>query len=107
MTADLTRRLSSLDVLDEGERARLDGWGNRAVLTPPAPRRVAVPVVIAAQVARTPQAVALTCGGRCLTSASWRRPRTGWRICWWLMVWDRGRRLHRLVAMTAEVGDRS
>ena len=34
MTADPARRLSSVDVLDEGERARLDGWGNRAVLSP-------------------------------------------------------------------------
>ena len=33
MTADPTRRLSSMDVLDAGEHARLDGWGNRAVLT--------------------------------------------------------------------------
>ena len=33
MTADPTRRLSSIDVLDEPEHARLDGWGNRAVLT--------------------------------------------------------------------------
>ena len=39
MTADPTRRLSSVDVLDEAERARLDGFGNRAVLTGPGPRR--------------------------------------------------------------------
>ena len=36
MTADPARRLSSVDVLDAGEHARLDGWGNRAVLTQPA-----------------------------------------------------------------------
>ena len=36
MTADPARRLSSMDVLDAGEHARLDGWGNRAVLTQPA-----------------------------------------------------------------------
>ena len=36
MTADPARRLSSIDLLDEGEHARLDGWGNRAVLTQPA-----------------------------------------------------------------------
>ena len=36
MTADPARRLSSVDVLDAGEHARLDGWGNRAVLTRPA-----------------------------------------------------------------------
>ena len=33
MTADPTRRLSSMDVLDEAEHARLDEIGNRAVLT--------------------------------------------------------------------------
>ena len=36
MTADPTRRLSSVDLLDDGEHARLDEWGNRAVLTEPA-----------------------------------------------------------------------
>ena len=67
MTADPTRRLSSVDVLDAGEHARLDGWGNRAVLTEPAPPAVSVPVLFAAQVARAPEAVALTCGERSLT----------------------------------------
>ena len=38
MTADPARRLSSMDVLDEAEHARLDGWGNRAVLTEPVAR---------------------------------------------------------------------
>ena len=33
MTADPTRRLSSVDVLDVVERAHLDEFGNRAVLT--------------------------------------------------------------------------
>ena len=36
MAADPTRRLSSVDVLDTGERARLDQLSNRAVLTAPA-----------------------------------------------------------------------
>ena len=36
MTADPTRRLSSVDLLDAGEHARLDEIGNRAVLTQPA-----------------------------------------------------------------------
>ncbi len=36
MTADASRRLSSIDLLDGGESARLEGWGNRAVLTQPA-----------------------------------------------------------------------
>ena len=67
MTADPTRRLSSIDVLDAGEHARLDGWGNRAVLTRPAPPPVSIPVVFAEQVARAPEAVAISCAGRSMT----------------------------------------
>ena len=51
MTADPTRRLSSVDVLDQAEQARLDEMGNRAVLTHPAPVAVWVPALFAAQVA--------------------------------------------------------
>ena len=61
VTADPTRRLSSIDLLDEAEHARLDGWGNRAVLTQPV-TGVSIPVLFAAQVARTPEAVAISCG---------------------------------------------
>ncbi len=64
MTADPTRRLSSMDVLDEAEHARLDGWGNRAVLTQPATASVSIPALFAAQVARAPEAVALSFEGR-------------------------------------------
>ena len=60
ITADPTRRLSSLDLLDAGEHARLDEIGNRAVLTAPAPAPVSVPELWAAQVARTPAAVAIS-----------------------------------------------
>jgi hypothetical protein len=67
LTADPSRRLSSIDVLDEAEHTRLEGWGNRAVLTAPAPAPVSIPVLFAAQVARTPQAVAISCGGRLMT----------------------------------------
>ena len=45
------------------EHARLDEIGNRAVLTQPAPAPVSIPVLFAAQVARTPEAVAVTCEG--------------------------------------------
>ncbi len=62
ISADPARRLSSIDVLDAGEHARLDEIGNRAVLTAPAPAPVSVPQVFAAQVARTPAAVAISCG---------------------------------------------
>ena len=67
MTAGAGRRLLSIDLLDEGEHAQLDGWGNRAVLTQPAPPAVSIPVVFAAQVARAPEAVALTFEGRSMT----------------------------------------
>ena len=66
-TADPTRRLSSVDLLDEPEQARLDGWGNRAVLSAGASSAVSVPVLWAAQVARAPEAVALSCGERSWT----------------------------------------
>ena len=67
MTADPTRRLSSMDVLDEPEHARLDEIGNRAVLTRPATAAVSIPVLFAAQVARAPEAVAVTFEGRSMT----------------------------------------
>ncbi len=54
MTADPLRRLSSIDVLDEVEHARLQRWGNRAVLTRPAAAAVSIPGLFAAQVARAP-----------------------------------------------------
>ena len=66
MAADPGRRLSSMDVLDAGEHAGLDRWGNRAVLTQPA-TPVSIPVLFAAQVARAPEAVAISCGERSWT----------------------------------------
>src|SRR6185437_9650830 len=67
MTTEPTGALSSIDVLDEPERARLEEFGNRAVLTQPGTAPVSVPVLFAAQVARTPEAVALVCEGRSVT----------------------------------------
>ncbi|ORA09993.1 amino acid adenylation domain-containing protein [Mycobacterium arosiense] len=66
MTSDPSGRLSSVDVLDAAERARLDGLGNRAVLSAPVDG-VSVPELFAAQVARTPQAVAVSCAGASMT----------------------------------------
>jgi amino acid adenylation domain-containing protein/thioester reductase-like protein len=62
MTADPGRSLSSVDLLDESEHARLDEVSNRAVLSAGA-SSVSVPALFAAQVARTPDAVALVCEG--------------------------------------------
>ncbi|MGH3552902.1 MAG: non-ribosomal peptide synthetase, partial [Mycobacterium sp.] len=67
MTADPTRSLSSVDVLDEPEHARLDEIGNRAVLTESAITAVSIPVLFAARVAQTPDVVALVCEGRSWT----------------------------------------
>ncbi|MGN6335158.1 condensation domain-containing protein, partial [Mycobacterium sp.] len=63
MTAEPTRRLSSMDLLGGSEHLRLDGWGNRAVLTQPTSTPVSIPVLFAAQVARTPEAVAVSFEG--------------------------------------------
>ncbi|MBV8786088.1 MAG: AMP-binding protein, partial [Mycobacterium sp.] len=67
MTADAGQRLSAVEVLSADELARLDDWSNRVVLTAPETTAVSIPAVFAEQVARTPDAVALTCGGESLT----------------------------------------
>ncbi|OMC21857.1 non-ribosomal peptide synthetase [Mycobacterium sp. SP-6446] len=66
MTSD-PGRLSSIALLDEPVRARLDAWGNRAALTSPAPSTSTVPGLFAAHAARIPGAAALACGGVVLT----------------------------------------
>ncbi len=43
MTADPTQPLSSVDLLDGGEHARMDGWGTQALLTQPASTPVSIP----------------------------------------------------------------
>jgi amino acid adenylation domain-containing protein/non-ribosomal peptide synthase protein (TIGR01720 family) len=67
MTADAGRSLSSIDLLDERELARLDEIGNRSVLTSAGAVGASVPGLFAAQVARTPETVAVTCEGRSMT----------------------------------------
>ncbi|MGA9674437.1 MAG: amino acid adenylation domain-containing protein [Mycobacterium sp.] len=67
MTADPTRRLSSVDVLDDDERGRLDGWGNRAVLARSDSTPVSIAELFATQVERTPDALAVTFEGRSMT----------------------------------------
>ncbi|WP_156764146.1 condensation domain-containing protein, partial [Mycobacterium sp. E3247] len=63
MAGDLSRVLSSVDLVGDAERARLEGLGNTAVLAGPAALPVSVPSLFAAQVARAPGAVALVCAG--------------------------------------------
>ncbi|MCB0941189.1 MAG: amino acid adenylation domain-containing protein, partial [Mycobacterium sp.] len=67
MTADAAQRLSAIDVLDAAERGRLDGWGNAAVLRASEPTPLSIPEVFAAQVARNPDAAAVTFEGRTMS----------------------------------------
>ncbi|WP_156425237.1 non-ribosomal peptide synthetase, partial [Mycobacterium sp. GA-1285] len=64
MTAAPTRRLSSVDLLGDGERALLEGWGHWAAAATEPEAAVSIPVLFAEQVARTPEAVALSDGAR-------------------------------------------
>ncbi|WP_231748855.1 non-ribosomal peptide synthetase [Mycobacterium sp. M26] len=67
MVADPNRPLSAIDVLDADGHARLDGWTNRAVLDKPAATVQSIPALFAAQVARVPDSLALTCDGQSMT----------------------------------------
>ncbi|KEF96198.1 hypothetical protein K883_04006, partial [Mycobacterium sp. TKK-01-0059] len=67
VTAEPSRVLSSVDVLDAGEHARLDEIGNRAALTPTASPSPSIPAVFAAQLTRAPEAVAISSDGRSMT----------------------------------------
>ena len=67
MTADPRRRLSSIDLLDGPEHDRLDEIGNRAVLSAGASSALSIPALFAAQVARAPEAAAVTFEGRSMT----------------------------------------
>ncbi|WP_156658129.1 non-ribosomal peptide synthetase, partial [Mycobacterium kyorinense] len=67
LTADPARRVSTVDVLDAHEHARLDVIGNRTVLTQPAATFGSIPLVFAAQVARAPEAVAISFDSRSIT----------------------------------------
>ncbi|WP_082683771.1 MULTISPECIES: AMP-binding protein, partial [unclassified Mycobacterium] len=63
MAADPGRSLSSVDLLDEFEHARLDEIGNRSVLTAVGPAPVSIPALFAARVAQKPEAIALVWEG--------------------------------------------
>ena len=121
MTAEPSAGLSSIDLLTEAEHARLDEIGNRAVLAAPGLPAVSIPVLWAAQVARTPEAVAISCGGRSWTyreveetanrvahrlAGHGAGPGRVWRCCWsaqlrpWWRLWRcsrRGRLMCRLI----------
>ncbi len=57
-------------------------WGNRAALTVPVSPPVSIPAVFAAQVARTPEAVAVSSGDRFDDAIeSLTKRLIGWRTC--------------------------
>ncbi len=67
MVADPSRRLSSVDLLDSGERVLLDEWGNRAGLGGSDSGVGSIAGGFAAQVARDADAVAVSFGVESLT----------------------------------------
>ncbi|WP_420891933.1 amino acid adenylation domain-containing protein [Mycolicibacterium nivoides] len=66
MTADTAQRLSSVDVLDAADRARLDEVGHRGVLGRPVVES-SIPALFAAQVERAPGSEAVSFEGRTLS----------------------------------------
>ncbi|NKZ09919.1 non-ribosomal peptide synthetase [Mycolicibacterium septicum DSM 44393] len=67
MTADANRRLLSMDLDDDDDVEELDEWGNRAALNGAAPVSVSIPTLFHEQVARHPDAVAVSFGESSLT----------------------------------------
>ncbi|MGD9622988.1 amino acid adenylation domain-containing protein, partial [Mycolicibacterium sp.] len=67
MVADPGRAVSSIEVLDAGERAGLARWGNQAGLWRSVGESVSIPEMFSVQVRCRPEAVALCCGGRSWT----------------------------------------
>ncbi len=67
LTADPTRPLSAVELLDESERTHLDELGNRAVLSENPVTAQSIAELFGTQVDRTPDAVALVCGEQSLT----------------------------------------
>ena len=67
ITGSAARRLSSVDVLDVDEQAKLHQWGNRAVLWEPVSSALSIPAAFRARVMHAPDAVAVTCEGHDLT----------------------------------------
>uniref|UniRef100_UPI0021E52480 non-ribosomal peptide synthetase n=1 Tax=Mycobacterium simulans TaxID=627089 RepID=UPI0021E52480 len=68
LTGDPGLRLSSIGLPDQAAHAPLDEWGNRTVLNQaPGQATVSIPALFAAQVQRTPEALALTFQGNSLS----------------------------------------
>lgn len=66
MTADRSRPLLSVAVLEDAERGLLFEVGNHGMLSQPL-AAVSIPAMFAAQVERAPETVAISCDGRSMT----------------------------------------
>lgn len=86
VTADPGVRVSSIEVLDGGERARWEQWSNREVLDLPVVSAVSVPAVFAQQVARLGDAVAVGFAGVSLTYRQLDEASN--RVAQWLVGWS-------------------
>ena len=73
---------SSLDLLVDDERARLDDGPTPRALSSAAPAPVSIPEVFAAQVSWAPEALAVRFGSLVELPGVGRGLRTGWRSCW-------------------------
>ena len=62
MTTDAEQPLARIGALTEGEQYQIDQWANRTALTRPAPALPTITEMFAAQVARIPDEIAVTCG---------------------------------------------
>ncbi|WP_131809251.1 non-ribosomal peptide synthetase, partial [Mycolicibacterium setense] len=67
LTADPSATLSSIDLLEAADHARIDRWGNRAVLAEQVAVSKSIPELFAEQVARAPEAVAVSFDGRSMS----------------------------------------
>ncbi|MBV8785620.1 MAG: amino acid adenylation domain-containing protein, partial [Mycobacterium sp.] len=67
MTADPQRPISSIELLDKDENARLDGWSHRAVLAQPVTAPVSIPMAFTEHAERTPEAAAVTFADQAMT----------------------------------------
>ena len=89
ITADPTRPLSSIDLLDADEHARLDAIGNRAVLTQPVTTPVSIPALLPRRWPAHPRRWRWCAVRSRGLIASLMRPLTGWRTCCLGRVWAR------------------
>ncbi|MBX5489004.1 MAG: amino acid adenylation domain-containing protein, partial [Mycolicibacterium hassiacum] len=88
MVTDPHRPVSNIDLLTGAEWERLAGWGNGQMVEASVAQAESIPARFAEQVARTPDAVAVTCAGRSLTYRE--LDETSNRLAHWLVAHGAG-----------------